>query len=219
MNTGDQADDAMLRHIFAEVQRAIQIKDPLGRAAVIAEQIQPYSGWALRWAIEECRLAGIPWTVISAAVHRPYPTLLRQLDAGGPVYVVRPAHSHTGNFDGQTPLRRAAFALANRFADLMMTAPGTVTGVRLADAVRDLSVAQGMMDNPLLIDPAPLLDATGLLLTVADAIAPDQVSRRPQERAVWEALAELRACYSRDRGEIEAAHQVLTEIAEVQPAG
>ena len=48
--------DAMLRNIIDEARRALA-QDPAGRADIISGQIQPYAGWALRWAIEDCRAA------------------------------------------------------------------------------------------------------------------------------------------------------------------
>ena len=40
--------------------------------------IQPYAGWAFRWAIGDMRARGMSWTTIAGIVGRPHPTLLRQ---------------------------------------------------------------------------------------------------------------------------------------------
>jgi hypothetical protein len=108
----DEPSNAMLNRLVAEAQRALDALDPAIRADIIAQYVQPYAGWALRWAVEDCRARGMPWTGIAQVLDRPYTTVMRQVQAGGPVYVHQPAHSHgTRNFDAQTPLRRAATGL------------------------------------------------------------------------------------------------------------
>ena len=203
----------MLRRLLAEVQRALRTSDPASRANFLAGVIQPYAGWALRWAIEDCRARGLYWTTIAALVQRPYPTILRQLRAGGPVYAHQPAHSQrTRNFDGQTPLRRAAFSLNQRVAELVMGGdPRSVTAAHLFDPVQRLSAAQGNIDDP---DPGPILEATHEVLEAARVIVGKVRSRDAMsrwERAVWDVLDELEACYERDNREIETAYQVMTK--------
>jgi hypothetical protein len=202
--------DAMLRHLQEEVQRALAMQDPAGRADLLAGVIQPYAGWALRWAIEDCRARGMSWASISAVVGRPYQTIARQLQAGGPVYVHQAAHSEgTRNFDAQTPLRRAATELAQRMAGLAMRDPDSVTNFYLRQRVLKLSDAQGNVK-----DPEPFLDATAIVVATKQEIGGQVLPREAMsewERAVWEILDELEACYQRDRREIEIAHQVMTE--------
>ena len=78
-----------------------------------------------------------------------YPALLRQYETGGPVYTVTPAQSpNSGNFDGQTPLRRAATALGQQVAGLGMTRPDCMTYARLAESVGMPTTAQGNIDDP-----------------------------------------------------------------------
>src|SRR5579863_8239324 len=135
--------DAMLRNIIDEASRALAIQDPIGRADIISGQIQPYAGWALRWAIQDCRAAGMTWQAIAAVLGRSYPALLRQFEAGGPVYTARAAQSaETRNYDGQTPLRRAATALAQQMRGLGMHGPDTFTYAHLHEAVDKLAAAQ-----------------------------------------------------------------------------
>ncbi len=70
--------DAMLDRVMAEAQRALDALDPASRADIIARFVQPYSGWALRWAIDDCRAHGMAWTTIAGILDRPYSTVLRQ---------------------------------------------------------------------------------------------------------------------------------------------
>jgi hypothetical protein len=200
--------DAMLRHLLEEVQRALSM-DSAGRADVLATVIQPYAGWALRWAIEDCRARGMSWASIALIVGKPYQTIARQIQAGGPIYLHQGAHSDaTRNFDGQTPLRLAATELAQRMAGLAMRDHETLTNVYLREPVLKLSDAQGDVK-----DPAPFLDATKIVLEAKDAIAAKVSAREKMsryERDVWEILDELEACYRRDRREIELAHEVMS---------
>ena len=161
---------------------------------MLAGVIQPYAGWALRWAIEDCRARGMSWSNIATIVGKPYPTIVRQLQAGGPVYAHQAAHSAgTRNFDAQTPLRRAATELAQRMAGLAMRDPDTLTNIDLRAPVLRLSDAQGTVRNP-----GPLLDATEIVVEAKNAIS-GKVSARDAmskwERDVWEVLDELVACY------------------------
>jgi hypothetical protein len=205
--------DAMLQHIVDEARRALSIQDPAGRADIISGILQPYTGWALRWAIEDCRARGLTWQAIAGMLGKSYPALLRQYEAGGPVYTVTPAQSPTsGNFDGQTPLRRAATALGQHMTGLGMTRPNCMTYAHLAEAVGKLTTAQGNID-----DPAPLLRATHELLALADRIRIHVPTPIPKpERDAWATIDQLKACYERDRTEIEAAHQILSKVAELE---
>ena len=205
--------DAMLQHIIDEAKRALSIQDPAGRADIISGILQPYTGWALRWAIEDCRARGLTWQVIAGMLGKSYPALLRQYEAGGPVYTITPAQSpNSGNFDGQTPLRRAATTLGQQMAGLGTTRPDCMTYAHLAEAVGKLTTAQGNID-----DPSPLLRATHELLALADRIRthlPTPMSK--PERETWVTIDEMKACYERDRPEIETAHQVMSQVAELE---
>ena len=74
--------DAMLHRVMAETQRALNTLDPAGRADIIARFVQPYSGWALRWAM---RTAGrTAWPGPPSPAHwTGLLTVLRQMRAGG----------------------------------------------------------------------------------------------------------------------------------------
>ena len=202
--------DAMLRRLLEEVQRALSTQDPASRTDFLAGVIQPYAGWALRWAIEDCRARGMSWANIATIVGKPYPTIVRQLQAGGPVYAHQAAHSsNTRNFDGQTPLRRAATELAQRMAALAMRSPDTITCRYLRERVIQLSEAQRDIT-----DPRPLLEATEVVLRAKNHMAgkvPTRDVMSEWERAVWEILDELDACYQRDKPEIETAHRVMSD--------
>lgn len=202
--------DAMLMRLREEVDRALSTQDPASRADFLAGVIQPYAGWALRWAIEDCRARGLSWVTIAQIVGKPYQTIVRQLQAGGPVYAHQPAHSvATRNFDAQTPLRRAATELAQRMAALAMRDPETVTNLYLRDRVVRLSEAQGNVK-----DPQPMLKATQVVLATKRDIAgkvPAREAMSEWERAVWVVLDEFDACYQRDKREIEAAFTVMSQ--------
>jgi hypothetical protein len=183
--------------------------DSAGRADVLAGVIQPYAGWALRWAIEDCRDRGMSWASIAAIVGKPQQTIVRQFQAGGPVYAHQAAHSAgTRNFDAQTPLRRAATELAQRMAGLAMRDHESMTNICLREPVLKLSDAQVNVK-----DPQPLLDAAKIVIDAKDTIAgrvPARDEMSKWERDVWEVLDELEACYRRDRREIEIAHEVMS---------
>ena len=60
--------------------------------------------------------------------------------------------------------------------------------------------------------PEPLLKAVQAVLGIAGRLRPAvdaQAATGRPEREVWAWIDELKACYERDRPEIEAAHQVL----------
>jgi hypothetical protein len=205
--------DAMLQNLIDEAKRALRTQDPAGRADIISGQIQPYAGWALRWAIEDCRAAGLSWEAIAAMLGRSYPALLRQFEAGGPVYTARAAHSaDTRNYDGQTPLRRAATALAQQMQGLGMHRPDTFTYAHLHEAVDKLATAQTVID-----DPRPLLQATREVLALAGVLRLHaQPFKFPEaEGEIWDILDDLKACYERDRGQIKAANQLQAAAAEL----
>jgi hypothetical protein len=210
----DEPSDAMLNRLVADAQRALDALDPATRVDIIARYVQPYAGWALRWAIEDCRARGMPWTEIARVLDRPYTTVMRQVQAGGPVYVHQPAHSPgTRNFDAQTPLRRAATELGHRMTALTMTYPASITAIHLRDRVARLNAAQGVID-----DGEPLLEATRVVLAGMNQIrrqAPVSPpgGMAPAEKAVWTILEELELIYRRDRPEIETAHRVMSDAA------
>jgi hypothetical protein len=214
----DNYADAMLNHLLNEVERTLRIQDPAGRADVLAGVIQPYAGWALRWAIEDCRARGMSWASIAAIVGKPQQTIVRQLQAGGPVYAHQPAHSAgTRNFDAQTPLRRAATELAQRMAGLAMRDPDSVTNFYLRQRVLRLSDAQVEVKSP-----KPLLEATQIVVATKQEIAgqvPPREAMSEWERGVWEVLDELEACYRRDKREIETAYKVMNDAGMLLDVG
>jgi hypothetical protein len=198
--------DAMLRRVIRAAEEALGVGDSARRAEIIAETLQPYAGWALRWAVEDCRARGMAWTAIAQLLGRPYSTVLRQMSSGGPIYAHQPAHkADTRNYDGQTPLRRAATELAHRMTALAITRPGCRLDLHLRARVDQLSDAQLATDSP-----EPLLEATRVVLAAFSQVRDEQ--REPygtEETAAWTILEELELCYRRDRAEIQAAHRVL----------
>jgi hypothetical protein len=60
-------------------------------------------------------------------------------------------------------------------------------------------------------DPAPLLQAAGDVLALADVLRPNATAQpftTEAEQEIWEILGELKACYGRDRGQIQTAHNI-----------
>jgi hypothetical protein len=60
-------------------------------------------------------------------------------------------------------------------------------------------------------DPAPLLQAAGDVLALADVLRPNATAQpftTEAEQEIWEILGELKACYERDRGQIQTAHNI-----------
>lgn len=210
--------DAMLNHLRDEVDRALSMQDPAGRADVLATVIQPYAGWALRWAIEDCRSRGMSWANIAAVVGKPYQTVARQMQSGGPVYVNQAAHSDgTRNFDAQTPLRRAAASFVHHMTGLAMRDPDSVTNIELRQPMIRLHDGMCVTDNP-----APLLDATAGVVNAKNAITgavPPRAEMSEYERSVWEVLDELEACYQRDKVGIELAHEVMSNVQKTPGQG
>jgi hypothetical protein len=54
-------------------------------------------------------------------------------------------------------------------------------------------------------DPAPLLQAAGDVLALADVLRPNATAQpftTEAEQEIWEILGELKACYERDRGQL-----------------
>jgi hypothetical protein len=80
-----------------------------------------------------------------------------------------------------------------------MTRPDCMTYAHLAEAAGKLTTAQGNID-----DPAPLLRAMYELLALADRIRTHVPTPKSKpEREIWVTIDELKACYKRDRPEIE----------------
>jgi hypothetical protein len=90
---------------------------------------------------------------------------------------------------------------------LGMHRPDTFTYAHLHESVDKLAASQTVIDDPL-----PLLQATWEVLALAGVLRPHaQPFQFPRaEREVWDMLDDLKACYERDRGQIEAAHQLQT---------
>jgi hypothetical protein len=205
--------DAMLKRVIAEALEALQAADGQDRAKIIANQLQVTTGWALRWAVEDLRNSGMSWQAISLLLQRPHQVLLRQMQVKGPLYLHRPAYSENSrNFDGQTPIRRAALQLADRMAGLWWENPESATHRLLWPAVQALSRGQAVAP-----DPGPMLAAARELIEIADQTPASAVRLQAElsdaERSVWDAIDELRACYHRDQDEMTIAHHVLTEVA------
>lgn len=107
---------------------------------------------------------------------------------------------------------RGATALVHATMGLAMRDPNTVTCAYLREPVSQLSDSQCVIT-----EPGPLLEAVGAVLEAGRGIPtlPHREAMSDWERAVWEALDELSACYERDRAEIEIAHEVKATVEQL----
>jgi hypothetical protein len=198
--------EQMLHHLANEVKRALDANDPINRAQIIAGLIQPYSGWALRWAIRDAREAGTSWPSLGHALGQEQATLYRQYQGGGPVVTIRPYHTAgTRNDDGQTPVRQAATKLVQQIQPPTVELQNSPT----AALYRPVQAMADAMTTP---EPEPLLRTVSHVLEVADKLASDHgypaAATFPQEKAVWEACGTLRTIFANDRELIRAAAEV-----------
>jgi len=198
----------LLRRIAEEAQRARELEDPLEQARVIAELIQPYSGWVLREAVLDCRDGGRKWSQIGPVIGLSQAVLSRQARGTGPIVTIAPSYNDSaGNLDAQTPVRLAMTSLVRRVMGLAMSHPETETAKRLYLPVMAMAQAQATM-------PAePLLRTVGEVLRTADQVDAEcfrlgETSAVEEERAVWAALDELRTAFQRDHGAIRVAAEL-----------
>jgi hypothetical protein len=189
--------DRMLSELLIEVQRALDINDPLGRAELLATVVQPYAAWATRWSIAEARERGLSWPAIAGALGQQHSTILRQYQAGGPVVTARP---YGARHDRQDELRRAAADLVHEMFPTRALQESD-TGAVLYVPVQTLA------DRMISQDAQPLLAAVAEVLIRADSLRPGYPSAAgfDQERAAWAAIDKLDAVYRRDRILIEIA--------------
>jgi len=85
--------ERLLDNLAAQVRRAQAERDPLERARILAQVVQPYAGWALRATICDARAAGASWPSIGAALGADFSVIYRQYQGGGPVITARPHHT------------------------------------------------------------------------------------------------------------------------------
>ncbi|WP_414170889.1 hypothetical protein ACMATS_37815 (plasmid) [Streptoverticillium reticulum] len=195
----------MLEELLSEVQRALSATDPLTRAQILAQQVQPYAGWALRWAVADAQKNGASWPSIGLAVGQQHTTIYRQFQGGGPLVTVRPHHtSGTRNDDYQDALRQAAKRVTGEAfptQELQRSPLGQLYGPiqAMAETLRVVDSAE-----PLLRQVDHLL---GAVATLESAGYPSR-DIGTQEKAVWAALVDLRTAYERDKPFIEAAEEV-----------
>lgn len=198
----------LLGRIAEEAERAQHLEDPLEQARVIATLIQPYSGWALREAVLDCRDASTKWSEIAPVVALSQAVLARQARGSGPVVTIAPSYSSSaGNVDAQTPVRLAMTTLVHRVMGLAMHYPETETAKRLYLPV--MAMAQAQSTNQV----EPLLRTVGEVLRTADQTEQEcfrlgVTSEVEEEREVWDAIAELRRSYSRNHGDIRVAAEL-----------
>lgn len=213
--TENDAADQLLLHVAAQVERARSSADPVERAR-IAASLQWYSGWALRFAVDECRAAGLSWPAIGEKLGIRQTTVFDQHRAGGPVIIARPHRSPGGRNDvwttiwhrnGQTPLRQVATKLVHNAMSQDPIFQNTATARDLDRPIHAMGHAQTTTNSP-----EPLLRAVEHLLQVAAEVAArlgyPEAATSAQERAVWDTLAELAQVYERDKELIHVAAEV-----------
>ncbi|MBF9072847.1 hypothetical protein [Streptacidiphilus fuscans] len=191
----------LLQRIAEEAQHATELDDPLEQAHVIATLLQPYSGWALREAVLDCRDAGAQWSKIAPEVGLSQAVLSRQVRGTGPVVTIAPRYSTSqDNLDAQTPLRLAATSLAQRMTALAAHGAGAPTAEHLYIAVMAMTQAQATLHVAL------ILRTIEEVLRIADGIeqahGPAAAALTEAERGVWAGICELRTAYERDHGAI-----------------
>ncbi|HEV2343436.1 MAG TPA: hypothetical protein VGS97_05030 [Actinocrinis sp.] len=204
--------EQMMHNLAEEVKRALAVPDPLTKAQILAELVQPYAAWATRWAVRDARAGGLSWPSIALALGMDQSVLYRQYEAGGPIVTARAHHAkqgsrNIGRIDGQIRLRQAAAKLPPQF---VFAGPspsntdelGALPTFALAEPVR--AMAHAMAAHQLGTGEAePLLSSVEAVLAEADRLAaahgyPDAAASSPWEKAIWEFLGELREAYDRD---------------------
>ncbi len=201
----------LLQHLADEVRHAQDADDPREQLVLLAG-VQQLAAWATRFAAADCRRLGDSWPALAARLGQGHhSTLMRQFEAGGPLVTARPFPVSGTRDVGDTALRQAATRL---YQQMLPTAElqNSPTG-QLYLAVQAMAQNMTYSTGPgQVTDPGPLLGAIAEVLRQADDLTdahgyPDAAAF-PQEEAIWSALSDLRASYSRDRVLLEAAHHV-----------
>ena len=198
----------LLRRLVEEAQRALDTGDPLERIRVLSEFVQPYAGWALREAVLDMRdQRGIGWSFMSEEVGLAPGVVARQARGLGPMVTITPSYDTEAEPGVRTPLRLAMRTLFERIGDLERD---------------ELDRDEDNADSPvldLLYTPvlamnsaaafgavAPPPHAVEKVLQAADeldrVLAGDVDALGARERAVLEAVAELRTVYGREQGAV-----------------
>jgi hypothetical protein len=196
----------LLGRIAEEAQRAQALEDPLEQAKVLALLIQPYTGWALRGAVDDCRGADMKWSVVAPEVGLSQAVLSRQVRANGPVVTITPYYGPSSrNADGQTPLRLAATSLVHRTMALAMQSSDERSPLLAGLYIAVMAMAQAQATN----QAEPVLRTIREVLRQADEFgAAAATAGSEPERAVLGALDELRTAFRRD----QATLRVATEL-------
>jgi hypothetical protein len=213
MEANTDAVDKLLAVMAERVREAQASKDPIERTQ-IAASLQWRAAWLTRFAVDDCRRAGLSWPQLADSLGIPQSTLFEQHSAGGPVVAVRP-HRGTGkrndhwifvwNPRGQNELRIAATNLVH----LVMTpnpAQDTPTGRGLYLAVHAMQQAQLNIETP-----EPLLNAVDEVLRTAEKIAAEH-PETAEDASIWVAVNNLRHVYLRDRQMIAVAAEVAAVV-------
>jgi hypothetical protein len=81
--------DVHTQNVITLLRDVLASRDPAQRARRLAEA-QQQLGWAQRHAVDECRLRGLSWRQIGAALGVAHDALYRQYSSGGPVVTAAP---------------------------------------------------------------------------------------------------------------------------------
>lgn len=181
---------ALMRHVVQEIERAMNAQHPLEQLGILAA-VQQEAAWATRFAMSDCRRAGLSWPTLAGALGATHSTLLRQFEAGGPVVTARPAGPAGDN--GQGPLRQAATRVLNALA-----VPGAA--LKAADTTQLIAAAELMGKVMLVVDAEALLRAVARVLGAGAAIETAQDGPlTAAESRLRAALRDLHTIYDRDR--------------------
>ena len=135
VKSGSNATGRLLQRVAYQIERARHSANPV-ELARIAASLQWYGGWTLRFAIEECREAGMTWPAIGESLDARQTTVFDQYRAGGPIVLARPHRNPGGHNDiwamiwkpgGHTPLRQTATKLVNAVLSLDTVCHDTMT--------------------------------------------------------------------------------------------
>lgn len=198
----------LLRRLIEEAQRALDTDNPHERIRILSAFVQPYAAWALREAVLDMRdHRGMSWSHLSDFVGLAQGVVARQARGLGPMVTITPSYDTSGEPEGFTPLRLALRTLVERIGDMSWD-----------EEPEDSPVLALLYDPVMAMNSAASFGAAAppprtveKVLQAADELdralaASGQSTLSGQERAVLEAVAELRTVYGREQGAIRRDH-------------
>lgn len=195
----------LLRRLVEEAQRALETGDPLERIRVLSEFVQPYAGWALREAVLDMRdQRGIGWSFLADEVGLAPGVVARQARGLGPMVTIAPSYDTEAEPQVRTPLRLAMRTLFERIGALERDELDRDEDNPVLDLLYTPVLAMNSAAVFGAVAPPP--HAVEKVLQAADeldrVLAGDVDALGARERAVLEAVAELRTVYGREQGAV-----------------